>query len=190
MNDQRDNSPVDAKGFCTFCMDLFEPAKMGPHLRRCRDRVLDAGEIQLNGREHPMAYILRLEVVDLPDFWLCMEAHAEARFSELDRLIRRTWFPHSATPGGFVLPEPKRASGKREAPPLELHTRLQNALTVRDKFAYRVRHGRSAVEVLVDAVGLLPTAIGHRPIDIVAFPLNRGILSGPRPGWEPVPFLA
>jgi hypothetical protein len=190
MNQRQDNSAADARGFCTFCMGAFEPARIGTHVRRCRDRVLDAGEIQLDGQEHPMAFILMLGIPVLADFWLCLEAHVEARVSDLDRFIRRTWFPNSVTPGGFALGKPKRASGKPAPPSLESHVRIGKALAVKNRFTYRVTHGRTVVEVQIDVAGLLPTAIMHRPIDVVAFPLNQFVPRGSGPAWEPAPFLA
>ncbi len=172
MTENAKDRQVGKNAFCTFCMGAFDPARIGAHIRRCRDRVDDAECIQTGGSPHPMAFILMMTVEEHPDAWLVLEAHGEARFSHLDRFIRREWFPDSAEPGQFVRPRAKEDSKDGKASEPDLQVRLENALSVKDRLCYRTRRSKQTIETRLEVIGYLPTAIMHRPVDVAAFPLH------------------
>jgi hypothetical protein len=170
------SQPIESmpKGFCTFCMGLYDALRMGTHVRRCSARVDDASCVQTAGREHPPAFLLMIGIEGWPETWLCLEAHCQTLLSDLDHFIRHVWFPDSPNRGVFFFPQrtlEKRIGAKAD---LEEDYRLDQLLVVQDRFVFALMNGDSAVQVNVNVVGCLPTAIMHRPVDVVAFPLGSG----------------
>ena len=129
-----------------------------------------------------MSFLLMVSIEECPGAWLCLEAHAEARFSHLDRFIRRAWFLDSTEPGQFLFSKPNRVSRSSDAAAPALHIRLEKALSVKDRLLFRIRQGRRTVESRVDVIACMPTAIMHRPVDVAAFPLHSE--SGPNARLE------
>lgn len=89
------------KGFCTFCMGSYDPRRIGSHIRRCFARKDDSECVQLNGRPHPMAFLLKAEIYGRPGAWICLEVHEQESFCNLDRLLRSIWFPTTKLQGNF-----------------------------------------------------------------------------------------
>ncbi|RPI28534.1 MAG: hypothetical protein EHM61_04765 [Acidobacteria bacterium] len=173
MKNQSIENQADAsllKGFCTFCMGSYEPLRMGAHVRRCRDRKDDADCIQTNGQEHPMAFLLMIGILGWPGAWLCLEAHSQASLSDLEFFIRHVWFPETKEEGMFLFQ--KRAVQKRFSEGGGADSSLDEILKVKDHFCLVEMDGKTPVQITVDVAGHLPTAIMHRPIDVVAFPLD------------------
>jgi hypothetical protein len=171
------------KGFCTFCMGSYDPNRIGIHVRRCGARVDDANCIETEGREHPLAFLLMVSIEGLPEVWVCLEAHCEALLSDLDRFIRHIWFPNFRDRGIFLFS--KRTLEKRTVADagFEKDLRLDQILSVKDRFGFALILGEWELEVDLTVVGCLPTAIMHRPIDVAAFPL--GSDGGRLPaGWD------
>ncbi len=166
------NQPIESmkKAFCTFCMGSYDPTRIASHLKRCSARVDDLNCIQTNGREHPMSFLLMVGIENRPEAWLCLEAHSQARFSDLELFIRQLWFPESKGQAHFLF----LISMLEERLPEEdtdQDLRLEQLLRVKDRFYLELRR-RAIVSVNLEVVGRVPTAIMHRPVDVAAFPLG------------------
>ncbi len=168
------------KGFCTFCMGAYDPLRIGAHVRRCPARKDDADCAQLNGREHPMAFLLMIGIEGRPVAWLCLEAHSRARLSDLELFIRHVWFPATEAEGDFLFPQ--RMLRNRIPENADKNLRLEQFLRVKDRFCLQVMKGKSVFRVNLEVIGHLPAAILHRPVDLAAFPLDSD--GGRHPGGE------
>jgi hypothetical protein len=81
-----------SQGTCNLCKGTFSKAAMGKHLRACRREK--AGRVKPGDTRRPRStkvLDLLVEGHGLPQYWLHLEARADAPLGALDDFLRRTW---------------------------------------------------------------------------------------------------
>jgi hypothetical protein len=118
-----------------------------------------------------MAFLLKAEIFDRPGAWICLEVHEQESFCNLDRLLRRIWFPTTKLQGDFF-PKGKLLKKLNGCTIIERNRRLDSILQVEDCFKWTLPESMLSDEVCLEVVGHSQTAIMHCTADVVAFPLG------------------
>ena len=120
-----------SRGMCQLCGHEFAKNAMTRHLEKCRGETA-AKESARNGQGQPARFLhLLVEGRDLPEYWLHLDARADATLADLDDLLRRTWLEccgHLSAfnvgrdryrwepPGGFGMPKENHGRDARRGP--------------------------------------------------------------------------
>lgn len=80
-------SKQQSMGTCLLCRKSFSKGTMSTHLKKCRkDHSRSGKKLQETDAIH-----LIVEGADDPDYWMHLEAAADATLEDLDDLLRQTW---------------------------------------------------------------------------------------------------
>ncbi|MBI4745083.1 MAG: hypothetical protein HY786_00695 [Deltaproteobacteria bacterium] len=81
-----------SEGKCIFCSDTFSKAAMTRHLQSCKQRKAVIEALPVKGRtKSARIFHILVEGRYLPEYWMHIEAPANATLEDLDSFLRETW---------------------------------------------------------------------------------------------------
>ena len=89
--DERPKKRSISRGTCSLCGQEFAKNVMTRHLEKCRAETAAREEGRKGSGRPTTFYHLLIEGRDLPEYWLHLDARADATLADLDDLLRRLW---------------------------------------------------------------------------------------------------
>lgn len=83
-----------SQGTCYLCKSTVSKVAMKKHLELCQGRVVPAASIDPTGSQKSKGgkgFLLLVEGYRMPEYWMYLEAPAQATLGDLDKLLRNTW---------------------------------------------------------------------------------------------------
>jgi len=157
-----------SSGKCGLCNTTFSKAAMTKHLKLCRQGK--AVETPPDARRSQKTKILHLAVEGhhLPEYWMHLEALANATLQDLDAFLRRTWLECCGHLSAFTIEEERYVSEPSLAFGDEgMGFALGKVLSVGTKFYHEYDFGSTTVLVL-KVVSELRGRIGRKSIQLLA----------------------
>ena len=133
---------IESKGTCLLCKKTFSKQSVSAHLKACREKH------PAKGSRLKAAQTLHLVVEGtyLPEYWMHLEAAAEATLEDLDLLLRDTWLECCGHLSGFKIEGVYYNSGSMVDPWNDERTMdfpLGDILRPKLKFSYTYDFGSS-----------------------------------------------
>ena len=85
---------TSSQGTCYLCKSTVNKVAMKKHLETCQGRVVLAATKSPTSSpkaQNGMAFLLLVEGYRMPEYWMYLEAPAQATLGDLDKLLRNTW---------------------------------------------------------------------------------------------------
>ena len=138
-------------GTCECCKQQTSKSHMTRHVVRCAPEHDASGE--------PGALVqLRIDAAGAPQYWLYLEARANATLEQLDSLLRRTWLECCGHLSAF----------RTGASELSMGAKIGSALPRKGaRFSYEYDFG-STTELMGQVIGRRDGFLGRAPVRILA----------------------
>lgn len=154
-------------GACALCGSKFESSEMSKHLKSCRSKAAAPA-----GAKRGKLFHIAVEGADIPEYWMHLEAPADATLADLDGFLRDIWLECCGHLSAFeigrrqYLPEEAAEGGGDES----MDVPLGDILKPGTKFGYRYDFGSTtalALRLVSEYEGAPPSA-KDKPVRILA----------------------
>ncbi|MDI6708011.1 MAG: hypothetical protein QMD21_03925 [Candidatus Thermoplasmatota archaeon] len=169
---------LESNGKCSFCGDTFSKSAMTKHLKSCKRRKA-ALEASLEEKGHSKTKIFHIvaEGRYLPEYWLHLEAPANATLEDLDDFLRDIWVECCGHMSAFTIQEARYITGAGidsmwvsigfVSGGRDMDIALGKVLAPRLKFYYEYDFG-TTTELALKVVTEREGKIGGAPIQLLA----------------------
>lgn len=99
-------------GKCVFCGDTYSKAAMRKHLESCRKReVTPKKSLGSESSRKRNTFHIVVEGAHNPEYWLHLEANADATLEDLDSFLRDTWLECCGHMSAFTIQKTRYIAG-------------------------------------------------------------------------------
>jgi len=173
----RRNKENDAelKGKCNLCGGIYSKAEMGKHLKVCMRQ--EKSSVRETGRKRNAFHIF-VEGADNPEYWMHLEADADATLEDLDAFLRSTWLECCGHMSAFTINKTRYIAGSGidamwvnlgivEGGDSDMNIALSKVLAPRLKFYHEYDFG-STTELVLKVLSAHETTANGKPVRILA----------------------
>lgn len=121
-----------SRGTCLLCQNEFGKAAMTRHLEKCLEAHPTPPPSGKKEVQEARLVHLRVEGAYGPEYWLNLEARADATFRDLDRFLRNLWLECCGHMSAFTLGN----SSRRQSMSVPLGRALAPGLTFRHEYDF------------------------------------------------------
>src|SRR4030042_1470894 len=123
---------VVSSGKCSLCGGTFDKAAMTRHLKTCEQKM----ESSKAGRKTKHAFHLLVEGRYQPEYWMHIEAPADATLDTLDRFLRDTWLECCGHMSEFEIEGTRYPVEPMDLGDESMDVKLRDVLSPGTKFTY------------------------------------------------------
>ncbi|HXK59208.1 MAG TPA: hypothetical protein PLP42_04870 [Acidobacteriota bacterium] len=167
---KKTESQARKRGVCCQCRGKYQRAMIWVHLKHCDCRMVDARFIHCHYDNAPSAFFLMLTSEAHPDFWVCLEAHVNATFADLEAQIVQLIAPGLSPEedeSRFLFSQEIAERNGWDRNDDSLDTTLEKVVRTGDRFYYYIGP-ENPLLMTIQVVEEVGTSFLHRPIDVVA----------------------
>jgi hypothetical protein len=100
-----------SKGKCNFCNATFSKAAMTKHMKSCKQRKAALDSSLKKGVRKTNIFHIVVEGRHLPEYWMHLEAPANATLEDLDDFLRENWVECCGHMSAFTIGETRYITG-------------------------------------------------------------------------------